>query len=314
MLFPRRNDAVIAAEVHESKETQQSVVVSIEIAILEGHVLGFPEGIDKLLALIMATHHRGSSRRGHQTDAVTQLAETTGSEDLITLRQGTILAELIHKGIHALAVHEILERLAIPALPFTIGTAPLIVERNIHRYAPGVVTEAIVTVARRRLRCPTLLLALWTTREAESLHFRTIKLTLVTIQGRLLVYTLVEELTTLLSALIPKVATAVVSPLGPDLVEGRDMIGRISVTIAEAVRGEGDELRLRIDEVHHLFLRLLLLVVGLLTTTEATETATLRRVLLGLDAVQDALGLSLVIDARVIAPTVRGEDEGGNEV
>jgi hypothetical protein len=92
------------------------------------------------------------------------------------------------------------------------------------------------------------------------------------------------------------------------------------VTIAEAIRGEGDKLRLRIDEIHHLLLRLLLLVVGLLTTTKATETAeasettTLGCVLLRLDAVQNALGLGLVVDARVIAPTVRGEDEGGNEV
>ena len=88
MLFPGWNDAVIATEVHESKETQQSVVVGIEVAVLEGFVLGFPESVDKLLALIMAAHHRGSSRRGHQADAVTQLAETTGTEDLITLRQG----------------------------------------------------------------------------------------------------------------------------------------------------------------------------------------------------------------------------------
>ena len=64
----------------------------------------------------------------------------------------------------------------------------------------------------------------------------------------------------------------------------------------------------------------LLLVVGLLTTSEATKasktakSATFRRVLLRLDTVQDALGLSLVVDARVIAPTVRGEDEGGDEV
>ena len=168
-LFCGLDDAIVAAEVHEGKETQQAIVVGIEIAILEGLVLSLPESIDKLLALVVTAHHRGSSRRSHQTDAMAELTETTGTEDLITLWQSTVLAELIHKRVHTLAVEEILEGLTIPTLPFAIGTAPFIVERNIHRYAPGVVTEVIVTIARRGLRRPTLLLTLRSARETEAL-------------------------------------------------------------------------------------------------------------------------------------------------
>ena len=169
-LFLWRDDAIIATQVHEGKEAQKTIVIGIEVTILKGFVLRLPESIDKLLALVVATHHRSGSRRSHQTDAMTQFAETTGTEYLITLRQCAVLTELIHEGIHALAIHEILEGLAIPALPFTIGTAPLIVERNIHRYAPRVIAEIVVAVARGCLRCPTLLLSLRSARETETLH------------------------------------------------------------------------------------------------------------------------------------------------
>ena len=48
-----RDDAVVATEMHEGKQAQQPIVVSIEIAILKGFVLGIPQGIDKLFALIV---------------------------------------------------------------------------------------------------------------------------------------------------------------------------------------------------------------------------------------------------------------------
>ena len=95
------------------------------------------------------------------------------------------------------------------------------------------------------------------------------------------------------------------------------------MTIAEAIRGEGDELGLRIDKIHHLLLRLLLLVIGLLTAlttakatkaSETTKSATFRRVLLRLNTVQNALSLSLVVDARIITPAVGSKDEGGDEI
>jgi len=317
-LFCGLDDAIVAAQVHESEEAQQAIVVGIEIAVLEGHVLSLPESIDKLLALVVAAHHRGSSSRSHQTDAMTKLAETTGTEDLITLRQGAILAELIHKRIHALAVEEVLDGLAIPALPLTVGTAPLIVERNVHRYAPGVVTEVVVAIARRCLRRSVLLLTLRSAREAEALHLRAVKLALVAVQGCLLVYTLVEELTALLGTFIPEVAATIVCPLGPHLIESRDMIGRIGMTLSEAIGGESNQFCLGIDEIH--LLRALLLLTATETATteaaKAAETAAtgLWCVLLRLNTVQDALGLSLVVDARVITPTIRGKDKGGDEI
>ena len=100
------------------------------------------------------------------------------------------------------------------------------------------------------------------------------------------------------------------------------MIRGIGETLSETVGSKSDQFRLRIDEIHFLLLRLLLLVVGsLLTTSEAAETTkatktatSLGCVLLRLDAVQDALGLSLVVDARVVTPAVGGENESGNEI
>ena len=50
-------DSVVAAEMHEGEEAEQSVVVSIEITVLEGLVLGVPQGIDELFALGMTAHH-----------------------------------------------------------------------------------------------------------------------------------------------------------------------------------------------------------------------------------------------------------------
>ena len=45
--------AVMSAEVHECEESQQTVVVGIEVAILKRFVLSIPKGIDKLLLLSM---------------------------------------------------------------------------------------------------------------------------------------------------------------------------------------------------------------------------------------------------------------------
>ena len=88
--------------MHECEEAEQAVIVGIEIAIVEGLVLRIPECIDKRLALLMGTHHRGSSRCGYEADAVAQFTEATGSEDFITLRQCTVRTILVEEGIDAL--------------------------------------------------------------------------------------------------------------------------------------------------------------------------------------------------------------------
>ena len=132
----REDDAVVAAQVHEGKETQQSVVVGIEIAVFERHVLGFPESLDEFAALIVAAHHGGSSRRGHQSDTMTQFPETTCLQNLVSFGKRAIHAVLIHKRVDALTVEEVLDALTIGALPFGIGTAPFIVECDIHGHAP----------------------------------------------------------------------------------------------------------------------------------------------------------------------------------
>ena len=88
--------------MHEGEEAEKSVVVGIEVAILEGDVLGVPESIDKLLALVVAAEHRGSSSGGYESDTVAQLTETTCLQDLIALRQCSVGTILIHKGIDTL--------------------------------------------------------------------------------------------------------------------------------------------------------------------------------------------------------------------
>ena len=50
--------------------------------------------------------------------------------------------------------------------------------------------------------------------------------------------------------------------------------------------------------------------------TETGESGRTRLgfVFLRLDAVEDMLGLGQIVDASIIAPTVGGEDEGGDEI
>ena len=92
------------------------------------------------------------------------------------------------------------------------------------------------------------------------------------------------------------------------------MIGRIGVTLTEAIGGEGDELGFGVDEVHALLTALLLTATE--AATKATEAARtlLRLIFLGHGAVQDALSLSLVVNARIVTPAVGGEEERGDEV
>ena len=92
------------------------------------------------------------------------------------------------------------------------------------------------------------------------------------------------------------------------------MVGRIGVTLSEAIGREGDELGLGIDEVHALLTALLLTAAE--AATKATEAARtlLGLIFLGHGAVQDALSLSLVVDARIVAPAVRGEEQRGDKV
>ena len=154
--------------------------------------------------------------------------------------------------------------------------------------------------------------------EAEASHLGAVELALVTIKTGLLVGTLVQELAALLCTLTPQLAAAVIAPLSPHFIEGRNVIAGVCMAITEPVRRKGDELRLGVYEIH-LLLGRLLAVSGRLLTTEAAKTAestgaSLGCVLLGLDAVQDILRLSLIVDAGIVAPAVGGEDKGCDEV
>ena len=132
----RGDDTVVAAQVHEGKEAEQTVVVGIEVAVVERNVLGIPKGINKLLALVVTAHHGGGSRGGHQSDAVAQLAETASLQNLVAFGQRTVNAILVDELVNSLSVEEILDGLAVFALPFAVGTAPFVVEGDVHGHAP----------------------------------------------------------------------------------------------------------------------------------------------------------------------------------
>ena len=301
----------MSAEVHEGEEAQEAVVVGVEVAIVKGLVLHVPQVVNKLLALIVAAQDGGGSGGGHETNAVAQLAEAAGTKDLVALGQRAVLAVLVEELIDALRVEEVLNLLAILALPLTVGTTPLVVERNIHRYAPRVVAEIVVAIAGRRLWSSVLLLTR-TAGEAEARHLGAVVLALVAIEARLLVDALVQERTALTGTLDPVIGTSVVAPLGPYLVEGGNMVAGVGEAIAKAVGGEGDELAFRVDEV--LLLRALLLAAA--KTAKATKACRtgFGRIFLGLYAVEDVLCLGLVVNAGIVAPAVGGEDESGDEV
>ena len=88
---------IVSTQVHKGKETQQPIVVGIEIAILEGFVLGIPEGINKLLLLSVVAKDRCCCNSAYQTNAVAKLAESASGQNLILLRQRAIGTILIYK-------------------------------------------------------------------------------------------------------------------------------------------------------------------------------------------------------------------------
>ena len=224
---------------------------------------------------------------------------------------------MVDEGVDALTVEEVLDALAILALPVAVGTTPLIVEGDVHRHPPGVIAEVAVAVAAWCLRLCLLpllltLLALWLSRrparETGHLQLTAVVLAHVGIQTCLGMDGLMQKLTALPCTLIPEVAAPVVGPPCPHFVEGWDMVGGVGVALSEPIRSKGDELGLRVDEEHLLWTRLLR------SAKAAKSTSLLGLVFLGLYAVEDMLGFGLVVDACVVAPLIGGEKQGGDEI
>ena len=127
----------MSTKMHECEQTKQTVVVGVEVAILEGFVLGIPQSIDKLLALVVAAKDRCCSEGADQADAVAKFAESACRQYLVILGQCAVGAILIYKLIDTLSIEEVLDGLAILALPVAIDTmTPHVVEGDVHRYAP----------------------------------------------------------------------------------------------------------------------------------------------------------------------------------
>ena len=245
------DQTIMPTEVHEGEEAQQTVVVGIEIAVLERLMAGVPQGIDKFLALVMVAEDGGGSRGGHQSDAMTEFLGIVACwQDLALLWQSTINAVLIHEVVKALGIEEVLDALAILLLPLAIGSAPDIVERDIHGHAPGVVAE----ILRTKATAP------------GHLHHLSVVTAHVGIETCHGMSDLVEIGPRLGCTVKPEISPSIVSILRPHLIEGRNVVRGIRKPVAEAVRGKGDQMGLRIDQKH-------LLQTCLLSETAKTSKA-----------------------------------------
>lgn len=103
ILVLRSNHAVVTAEVHEREEAEEGIVIYVDEAILEGLVLGIPEGIHKLLSVLVVEEQRGGCYSTYEADAVAKgLLGMAGTEDFVVLGQSTVDAILVNKVVHTL--------------------------------------------------------------------------------------------------------------------------------------------------------------------------------------------------------------------
>ena len=228
-----RDDTVVPTEMHEGEETEQTVVIGIKIAILERYVLGIPQGIDELTALVVAAHHGCSRQSRYQPYAVAQLSETSSLQDFIVLWHGAIHTVLVVILVYTLCVEEVLYALGIATLPLSVGATPLIVQSDVHRHTPGIVAEVVAAIAP----------------SSKALHERTVVSTHVGIESCLGMDGLVKEFPRLDRTVHPVIGAPIIGPLRPHLIECRYMVGRIGETLSEAIWREGDQPCLRVDEI-----------------------------------------------------------------
>ena len=62
------------------------------------------------------------------------------------LGRHTVDAVLVDIGVNALVEEEVLYGVGVVVLPCRVGAGPAIVQRDVHRHAPGVVTEIPVSL------------------------------------------------------------------------------------------------------------------------------------------------------------------------
>ena len=150
----RCDDAVFAAEVHEGKETEQAVVVSIEVSVGKGHVGGMPQTLDKVVSFGVVSGQRRGGERGDETYG---MAQSRFAASLVrSFGRHAVDAVLVDVGVDAIVEEEVLHGVGVTALPCRVGAGPTIVLRDVHRHASRVVTEILHplhrSVARRRER------------------------------------------------------------------------------------------------------------------------------------------------------------------
>ena len=109
----RRYHTIVSTEVHKGEESQQTIVIGIEIAILKGFVLSIPQMVYKLLTLLMTAHHGSGSNGADESDAMAQLTETTCRQNLVLLGLRAVCTVLIDKLVNTLSIKEFLNGLKL---------------------------------------------------------------------------------------------------------------------------------------------------------------------------------------------------------
>ena len=264
--------------MHKGEEAEEAVVVGVEVAVGIGLVLAVPETLDELTGDLVVGSQGGGGEGGDEAHGVARALALhlahAGRHGEVDLRAVHVV--LVGEGVDALGVEEGLDGVGVVGLPLAVGAGPGIVEGDVHRDAPGVEAEG-------RLHA--------TAKEGRGLDEGTVEVVGIRIQAGLGVDALMEILAARLRAGEIEIGAAVIGPAGPDLVEGRQVVGRIGVADAASFRGEGDEVRLLVDER--------LDPVG---------------AVLGPGKVEDVLRLGEVVDLSVVAPAVGGKDERGHEI
>ena len=117
-----------------------------------------------------------------------------------------------------------------------------------------------------------------------------------------------QVLTALGGTTHPVVIVVHTSPFSPYFVEGGDVVAGVGETLSEAIGGEGDETCFRINEIRHgaalILNRTIAHIMGRRGVLDSLRT----------DGDKDILCLFQIVDARIVAPTVGGEDKGGDEI
>ena len=110
------------AQMHECEQTEDSVIVCIEVTVLVRLVLAVPEPVDELFRNIVVGSEGSGGQCGHETDRVAESLHlhvtVPGRHDALDV--STVSAVLVHESVYALGIEEPLDGIGIPGLPLLV--------------------------------------------------------------------------------------------------------------------------------------------------------------------------------------------------